>query len=44
MEIIDTLDHLEHQTDNANMANIARKNKKYGRCRIFYKIINKNGH
>ena len=44
MEIIDILDHLGHQTDNANMAKIVRKNKKYGRCQIFCKIINKNGH
>ena len=37
-----------HQTDNTNIAKIAPKNKKYGRCQILAKIIkadrNKNGH
>ena len=37
-----------HQIDNANMAKIARKNKKYGCSHFFRKIIkadtNKNGH
>ena len=27
-----------HQTDNANMAKIARKSRKYGRCQIFAKL------
>ena len=35
-------------TDYTDMAKIARKNKKYGRCQILAKIIkadrNKNGH
>ena len=37
-----------HQTDNTNMAKIARKNKKYGRCQFLAKIIkadrNKDGY
>ena len=28
-----------HQTDNANMAKIAGKNKKYGRCQFFCRIM-----